>query len=171
METKELSRIVMSLASLAIAVPSPIDNPTCAAFSAGASLVPSPVAATTSPCPCSRPMSRALSIGRARYIIRSFGRRGINSASGVTSNSAPLMAASSPQVSSHSPICRAISRVVSRVSPVTILTATPAFRHSAMAAGTSGRTGSLIATRARNVRESAAIRPSANGWAFCGSER
>ena len=45
----ELSRMVMSLASLATAVPSPIDNPTLATLSAGASLVPSPVTATTCP--------------------------------------------------------------------------------------------------------------------------
>ena len=43
----ELSMIVMSLASLATDVPSPIDRPTFAALSAGASFVPSPVTATT----------------------------------------------------------------------------------------------------------------------------
>lgn len=47
MDEKELSMMVMSLASFATDVPSPIDSPTCAAFSAGASLVPSPVTATT----------------------------------------------------------------------------------------------------------------------------
>ena len=50
MLANELSRIVMSLASLATAVPSPIERPTWAALSAGASFVPSPVTATTSPC-------------------------------------------------------------------------------------------------------------------------
>ena len=45
----ELSMIVTSLASLALAVPSPIESPTCAFFRAGASFVPSPVTATTSP--------------------------------------------------------------------------------------------------------------------------
>ncbi len=47
-DEKELSTMVMSEASLATDVPSPIDSPTCALFSAGASLVPSPVTATTS---------------------------------------------------------------------------------------------------------------------------
>ena len=46
-DANELSTMVMSLASLATDVPSPIDRPTWAAFKAGASLVPSPVTATT----------------------------------------------------------------------------------------------------------------------------
>ena len=44
---KELSKIVISLASLALDVPSPIERPTCALLRAGASFVPSPVTATT----------------------------------------------------------------------------------------------------------------------------
>ena len=43
----ELSMMVMSDASLATEVPSPIDKPTCAECNAGASFVPSPVTATT----------------------------------------------------------------------------------------------------------------------------
>ena len=50
---KESSNSVMSLASFATDVPVPIDNPTCAWFKAGASLVPSPVTATTAPFCCS----------------------------------------------------------------------------------------------------------------------
>ena len=46
-DANELSTMVMSLASFATDVPSPIDKPTWAAFKAGASLVPSPVTATT----------------------------------------------------------------------------------------------------------------------------
>ena len=42
-DEKELSIMVMSEASFATEVPSPIDRPTWAAFRAGASLVPSPV--------------------------------------------------------------------------------------------------------------------------------
>jgi len=45
----ESSISVMSLASFATDVPEPMDRPTCAKFSAGASFVPSPVTATTSP--------------------------------------------------------------------------------------------------------------------------
>ena len=47
-DEKELSIMVMSEASFATEVPSPIDRPTWASFRAGASLVPSPVTATTS---------------------------------------------------------------------------------------------------------------------------
>ncbi len=47
---KESSRIIISAACLATSVPViPIANPTSAFFKAGASLVPSPVTATTSP--------------------------------------------------------------------------------------------------------------------------
>lgn len=44
------------------------------------------------------------------------------------------------------PIWRAISRAVRALSPVTIFTSMPARRQSATAAGTSARTGSLMAT-------------------------
>ena len=48
-ELKESSSSVISLASFATEVPDPIESPTCAWFRAGASFVPSPVTATTSP--------------------------------------------------------------------------------------------------------------------------
>ena len=46
-EAKLLSIIIISLASFAISVPSTIENPTSDFDKAGASLVPSPVTATT----------------------------------------------------------------------------------------------------------------------------
>ena len=64
----ESSSNVMSLASLATEVPDPIDRPTWAKFNAGASFVPSPVTATTSPSVCNNFTNRCLSNGRARLI-------------------------------------------------------------------------------------------------------
>ena len=52
----------------------------------------------------------------------------------------------------HVPICLAISLAVPGVSPVTIFTSIPAFKHSATASGTSVRTGSEIATIPKKVR-------------------
>ena len=70
---KELSKMVMSLASFALAVPLPMESPICALLKAGASLVPSPVTATTSPVCCSRVTSLALSSGRAREMSLKLG--------------------------------------------------------------------------------------------------
>ena len=148
--------IVMSLASFATDVPSPIDSPTCAALRAGASFVPSPVTATTSPCCCSSPTSLDLSVGRARDII--FMRRAASAASlsSRAAKSGPvIMLLSLSVLSFHSPICRPISFAVPGVSPVTILILIPASMLSFTAAGTSARTGSEIATMPINVRLSA----------------
>ena len=57
-EANESSRMIMSAACLATSVPViPIANPTSAFLRAGASFVPSPVTATTSPN-CLRPVTR-----------------------------------------------------------------------------------------------------------------
>ena len=153
MLAKELSRMVMSLASLATAVPSPMESPTCAALSAGASLVPSPVTATTSPPRCSIRTSRALSSGRARDMIFNALTRFRASSSDSAANSGPEMMASSGVSSCQSPTCRPTSRAVPGVSPVTIFTSTPARFTSAMAAGTSGLTGSLMATMPKKMSD------------------
>ena len=144
----ELSMMVMSLASLATDVPSPMDRPTWAAFRAGASLVPSPVTATTSPRFCRASTSRRLSMGRARAMIFRSVTRSSSSSSERAANSGPVMMLRSPSASVHKPIWRPISRAVPVVSPVTIFTCMPASRHSRTAGGTSARTGSLMATRA-----------------------
>ena len=156
-ERNESSSSVMSLASLATDVPEPIERPTLAKLSAGASFVPSPVTATTSPCCCNSRTSRCLSSGRARERIFSEPMRASNSSSLAASNSTPVMRLRSVSSASfHSPIWRAISVAVAAVSPVTILTAMPADMHSATAAGTSSRTGSAIAaTAARRYGSSA----------------
>ncbi len=86
-DENELSMIVMSEASLATDVPSPIDRPTCVAFRAGASLVPSPVTATTSPLLCRASTRRFLSIGRARAMILSPSTRCSSCSSSRASNS------------------------------------------------------------------------------------
>ena len=47
MQEKLLSKIIISLASLATSVPEPIEKPTSAFFKAGASFMPSPVMPVT----------------------------------------------------------------------------------------------------------------------------
>ena len=135
----------MSDASLATAVPSPIDNPTCAAFNAGASFVPSPVTATTSPLACSASTNRFLSMGRARAmtfrlltLLRSSSSLSSDNSGPVITHGLPASCLSSSVLSvSIIPTSRAISIAVPMVSPVTILMSIPALRHSSTAAGTS----------------------------------
>ena len=138
--------MVMSDASFATFVPSPIDKPTCAALRAGASFVPSPVTATTWCWACKASTNRFLSIGRARAMIFRLFTRLESSSSLRASNSEPVITQLSQSFSVHSPTCRPISFAVPGVSPVTILTSIPASRHSRTAAGTSLRTGSEMAT-------------------------
>ena len=147
----ESSSSVMSLASLATEVPVPIDRPTCAWFRAGASLVPSPVTATTAPFFCSSCTRRCLSIGRARLITFRSSTRSRASSSLNAANSVPVMRFRSVSVGCQRPICRAISVAVPGVSPVTIFTLMPADWHFFTASGTSGRIGSLMAKMPRNV--------------------
>ena len=151
MEWNELSIMVISEASLATLVPSPIDNPTCAAFNAGASFVPSPVTATTWFIACNVSTSRFLSIGRARAMILRSSTHACSSSSVSEANSRPVMTALSPSASDQRPTCRPISLAVPGVSPVTIFTSIPASIHSFTAAGTSLRTGSDMATIPRKV--------------------
>ena len=66
-DAKLSSRSVTEAASLLTSVPEiPIAMPTSAFFSAGASLTPSPVMATTSPRCCQAPTTRNLSAGDTR---------------------------------------------------------------------------------------------------------
>ena len=153
----ESSISVMSLACLATLVPLPNDSPTWARFRAGASLVPSPVTATTAPRSCSSRTKRCLSDGRARDITFSSLTTFSASSSLMAANSAPVIVNSGlsiPDCESKMPACRAISNAVTDVSPVTILTSMPACRHCLMAAGTSLRSGSLMATMANRAAPS-----------------
>ena len=152
----ESSSRVMSLASLATEVPVPIERPTWAWLSAGASFVPSPVTATTAPFCWSSCTSRCLSMGRARLITFRSSTRSSASSSLSAANSAPVMRLRSVSSGVQSPIWRAISVAVPGVSPVTILTAIPADWHCRTASGTSGRIGSLMAKMPRKVSPPAA---------------
>ena len=94
----ESSSRMIAAASFAIAVPVlPIAMPTSALFSAGASLVPSPVTATTSPERFSARTSLSLSSGRARAMI--FSLRPIRTASSSSSAaySRPVRISPSPK--------------------------------------------------------------------------
>ena len=142
----------MSLASLATEVPVPIESPTCAWLSAGASFVPSPVTATTAPFCCSNCTRRCLSVGRARDIIFKSITLSNASSSLNSAKATPVMRLRSVSSGFHSPIWRAISVAVPGVSPVTILIPIPADWHLATAAGTSGRIGSEMATTPRKLR-------------------
>ena len=161
--------MVISLASLATEVPSPIESPTCAALSAGASLVPSPVTATTSPLPCSSDTRRDLSCGRARDITFSRADTLAASSSLRAANSGPEIITEASSASVTMPTCRPISRAVPGVSPVTIFTLMPASIHSLMAAGTSLRTGSLMATMPINVMPCTLSAPLAMGFSSSAS--
>ncbi len=146
MLVKTSSSRIISLASRATEVPEPIANPTFALLSAGASLVPSPVTATTSPLPCKSLTNFSLSVGRARYITLRFWATKLADSSSSRENSSPEIKAFSSIPSLHNPICLQISRAVVRVSPVTILTLMPAFLQSVIASATSGLIGSAIPT-------------------------
>ena len=143
----------MSLACLATLVPEPKESPTWARFKAGASLVPSPVTATTSPRSCKRATKRCLSMGRALDITFNSPTASKASSSLRHANSAPLiiLCPVSSEPSEMIPVWRAISKAVAAVSPVTIFTSIPAWRHWLIASGTSARKGSLIATMANSV--------------------
>ncbi|CUP56929.1 Uncharacterised protein [Segatella copri] len=125
-------------------------------------MVPSPVTATTWFFLCKASTNRFLSIGRAREIIFKSKTLVSNSSSERAANSGPVIIFLSPSFAVHRPIWRPISLAVPGVSPVTIFTLIPAFIHSATAAGTSSRTGSLIATTPIKVKLSATTLPSLN---------
>ena len=124
----ELSIMVMSLASFARAVPAPIERPTCALPRAGASFVPSPVTATISPLCWRSETNRNLSSGRARdSILNRLSETVFNaSVSSKALNSWPVKVISD-ELSSNNPTSFPIFRAVPGVSPVTMMTRTPAW--------------------------------------------
>ena len=154
-ELKLSSVSIMSLASLATSVPwIPMAKPTSAFLSAGPSLVPSPVTATTSLFGLSLEMimcltSMYLSWGEERARTRRRGHTASNF-SWLTSpfsflirwlNSLPSMTRKS-SLTPMMPQARAIERAVFTLSPVTMRTTMPALLHLRIASGTSSRTGS-----------------------------
>ena len=85
--------IMMSEASFATSVPAiPIAKPTFAAFSYGASLEPSPVAATTKFIALSRQTNLYLSFGEERAMHLRVGIRALASSSESFENSGPVIA-------------------------------------------------------------------------------
>ena len=141
----KLSSVTTILAALlATSVPvMPMATPTSARASAGASLTPSPVIATTSPRACSAWTMRSFCAGctRAKTAMRSSSSR--SSASPRRSSSGPSTARSPPQAM---PSSRAIASPVSLWSPVSISGRMPASRARATATFTSWRGGSICPT-------------------------
>mmetsp|Transcript_8199 Transcript_8199/g.20311 ORF Transcript_8199/g.20311 Transcript_8199/m.20311 type:complete len:287 (-) Transcript_8199:1623-2483(-) len=142
---------IMSAASLATSVPEiPMAIPIEACLRAGASLTPSPVMAGTSPHDRRIFTSNCLSRGSVREKTREpppcmIKRARSSSLMDPWKNSAPVNdfpATLSP--SSKIPTSRAMASAVVLLSPVIIMTRTPAFWQHLMADRTSGRGGSLI---------------------------
>mmetsp|Transcript_25709 Transcript_25709/g.96815 ORF Transcript_25709/g.96815 Transcript_25709/m.96815 type:complete len:358 (-) Transcript_25709:153-1226(-) len=157
MEAKLSSRMITSEAPLATSVPvMPMARPTLACLRAGPSLVPSPVAATTSSSFRRVSTSRCLSSGEERARTRSE-RAASRSAAGSSwraAKSRPSMtvpaggAARSAVAAGRMPQFRAMAVAVSMWSPVTMMTRMPAPWHLATAPGTSRRSGSRIPSTA-----------------------
>jgi len=144
MDEKLSSRMTMSAASLETSVPAmPMARPTSDSFRAGASLVPSPVTATISPMPFSVRTRTSLSAGEERARTWRRGSRATSSASGRARKVGPSMDRPPSVKMPHS---RAMCWAVWMLSPVTMRTVMPASWQVATAAGTSGRTGSLMPT-------------------------
>ena len=82
MVEKESFKSTMSAASLETSVPEmPMAMPTSAFFRAGASLMPSPVTATTLPCAFNSLTTRIFNMGVLRAMTRTLGRTLENSSS------------------------------------------------------------------------------------------
>gem|GEM_PF-2515883 len=142
------SASTMAPACLAASVPfMPMATPTSACFSAGASLTPSPVMATTSPLACSARTRRSLCSGLARANTRASATAWRMAASSISSSSGPVIAL----MSSPMPSCRAMALAVTPWSPVIITTRIPAARHWATARIASSRGGSMMPTRPSRV--------------------
>mmetsp|Transcript_26233 Transcript_26233/g.66722 ORF Transcript_26233/g.66722 Transcript_26233/m.66722 type:complete len:297 (+) Transcript_26233:1535-2425(+) len=149
MEEKLSSMMTTSDASFATSVPLiPMLIPTSASFKAGASFVPSPVTATTSPRKRRRRTRISLSVGVERASTWSLGSTLSFSSSLSTRNSGPVMATPPSVKIPHS---RAMLFAVRMLSPVTILTMIPACLHLSTASGTSGRRGSWMPMMPRQI--------------------
>ena len=140
---------VIAAASRATSVPDrPIATPMSARRSAGASLTPSPVIATTWPRDCSASTIRSLCAGltRAQTAMRSISRA--SAAASSWSSSMPVTTRPSPS----RPSSRAIASAVAGWSPVIIITRMPARRQASSAGSASGRGGSIMPTRPSSTR-------------------
>ena len=138
---------IMTAASLETSVPvMPMATPMSAVLSAGASLTPSPVIATTLPFSFSSRTRRTLSSGATRATTPMSSSSTISCSSLIAANSVPVMARPSM------PSSPAMAAAVVAWSPVIIRTRMPASWHSAIAALASGRGGSTMPTIASSVR-------------------
>ena len=135
----------MSAAPLDTSVPAiPIATPMSARFRAGASLTPSPVMATTSPCSCSASTIRSLCSGLTRgRTRRPPARRAPGRPRPSPRAPAPATARAPPATM---PSSTAIAAAVAGWSPVIMIVRIPASRASRTARCASGRGGSIIPT-------------------------
>ena len=130
----------MSALSLVTSVPfMPMPMPMSAFLMAGASLTPSPVMATTSPCACRASTMRSLCSGLVRAYMSTFLTASSSSSWLIDSISSPV----STVGLLVSPISVAMACAVIGLSPVTIFTCMPACAHSLMAWATSSLGGSM----------------------------
>ncbi|MNZ65915.1 hypothetical protein D3C78_841160 [compost metagenome] len=147
MLAKLSSSSTMSAASRATSVPPmPMAMPMSARLSAGASLTPSPVTATTWPLRCNASttssfwsaVTRANSTsGASRANCSWLSERWRRSSPLITRGAAPVTR----------PISRAMALAVTGWSPVSMITWMPAPRQRRIASGTSARGGSSMPTR------------------------
>ena len=144
MVEKESFKSTISLASLETSVPEmPMAMPTSAFLRAGASLMPSPVTATTLPSDLSCLTTRIFKSGVLLAMTRTVGRTFANSSSDRLSRyEASTALPPSPKSSSSS----AIAVAVTMLSPVSILTSMPAVLQARTASYTSARRGSAMPT-------------------------
>ena len=104
------SAMTMSEALLVTSVPEPMAMPMSAARMLGASLMPSPVMATTSPAFCKRLTISDLCFGLTRANTRPSGMRASSSLSLIPSSSAPVITSSARSaIPSRSAIAYAVS--------------------------------------------------------------
>jgi len=132
----------ISAAPFATSVPTtPIAAPISDFFKAGASLTPSPVIATISPCFFHASMIRILCSGDTRAYTAILLTCLNNSSSLIKSSSVPVTTLSPGNIN---PICKPIASAVVLWSPVIIIGRIPAVLHSSIASFTSSRGGSII---------------------------
>jgi len=150
-DAKLSSKSTMSAAALETSVPvMPMAIPISACLRAGASLMPSPVIATTCPSDCRASTRRIFCSGATRAKTLTDCTFSISSLSVSFASSAPVMTPSQPWP--QSPICLPMAAAVRAWSPVIILTVMPAWWQVRTASIASGRVGSIMPCKPKRVR-------------------
>ena len=145
MVAKSSSVRTISAASLATSVPArPMATPMSALRSAGASLTPSPVMATTSPRDWNASTNRSFCSGETRANTTARPAASAYCSGASAARSVPVSTSPSRWDGSM-PREPATAAAVAARSPVIIFTAIPAPRAAATAAAAAGRGGSIIA--------------------------